>query len=74
MAKLDYTKDLGVPSHVKTVPRPIAYAILAVVGVAASFGVAGVMASSDAYHRKERAASAKPAPAPAASAVPAPAK
>lgn len=66
MAKLDYTKGLDVPSHKKTWPRPVAYGLLAGVGVAISFGVAGVLARADEVHRSERAIAKPPASAPAA--------
>lgn len=60
MISRDYTKELGIPSHKKNMPRPLAYALLAVVAVGVSFGVAGVVEKSKAHHAAERAA-AQPA-------------
>lgn len=39
----DYTKEVGLPSDKKMLPRPVAYTVLAVVAVGISFSVAGVL-------------------------------
>ena len=74
MISRDYTKEVGLPSQKKTLPRPIAYVVLAVLAVGVSFGVAGVISESKEKHAAEKAASAPPAataPVPAANAAPA---
>ena len=70
MISRDYTKEVGIPSQKKTLPRPVAYVVLAIVAVGISFGVAGVVAKS-----KEHKAASTPAPAvaPAAAVAAAPA-
>jgi hypothetical protein len=75
MISRDYTKEVGIPSQKKTLPRPVAYIVLAAVAVGASFGVAGVLAATKEHHASEKAA-ASPAPAAATAAAPdaAPAK
>jgi hypothetical protein len=74
MISRDYTKEVGIPSHKKTMPRPVAFAVLAVVAAGISYGVAGVIGQSKAHHAAEKSASspasttapAAPAEAPAA--------
>jgi hypothetical protein len=56
MISRDYTKEVGVQSHKKNMPRPLAYAVLAVVAVGVSFGVAGVVEKSRAHAAAEKAA------------------
>ena len=70
MTSRDYTKEVGIPSQKKTLPRPVAYIILAAVAVVASFGVAGVLAATKEHHASEKAAAS---PAPAAATAPTPA-
>jgi hypothetical protein len=64
MISRDYTKEVGIPSQKKTMPRPIAFAILAVVAVGVSFGVAGVVDQAKEHSAAEKAASTPPAAAP----------
>ena len=64
----DYTKEVGLPSPKKTMPRPLAFAILALVAVGISFGVVAVVRHAKEHHAEENAATA-----PAATAAPAPA-
>jgi hypothetical protein len=64
MPSRDYTKEVGLPSQNKTLPRPVAIVILAAVAVGVSFGVAGMINASK-EHNAEKAASS---PAPAATA------
>lgn len=54
MTNRDYTKEVGLPSQKKTVSRPIAYAILALVAVGVSFGVFGVVREAKAHHAAEK--------------------
>lgn len=70
MPSRDYTKELGMPQNKKTLPRPIAYAVLAAVAVVVSFGVVGVIKETKEHNAAEHAAK-NPAPAPAPAAVPA---
>ena len=56
MISRDYTKEVGIPSQKKTMPRPIAFVVLAVVAVGISFGVAGVLAESKEHSAAEKAA------------------
>ena len=71
MISRDYTKEVGIPSQKKTLPRTVAYVVLAAVAVGVSFGVAGVLTETKEHHAAEKAA-ASPAPA-AATAAPTPA-
>jgi hypothetical protein len=68
MISRDYTKEVGIPSHKKTLPRPVAYVVLAIVAVGISFGVAGVLTTAKEHHATEKSA-AKPAPAMSSSAA-----
>ena len=68
MISRDYTKEVGIPSVKKTLPRPIAFVVLAAVAVGVSFGVAGVLTEAKEHHAAEKAA-ASPTPA-ATSAAP----
>ena len=70
MISRDYTKEVGIPSNKKTMPRPAAFVILAIVAVGASFGVKEVVAKSREHHAAEAAAKAPP-PTAAAPAIPA---
>ena len=72
MTSRDYTKEVGIPSDKKTLPRPVAYAVLAVVAVGVSFGVAGVLSAAKKHEATEKAGSA-PAAVTAPAATPAPA-
>jgi hypothetical protein len=56
MISRDYTKEVGIPSQKKNLPRPVAYAVLAVVAVGISFGVAGVVEKARAHEAAEKAA------------------
>jgi hypothetical protein len=60
----EYTQEIGIPSHKKTMSRPVAYVILAIVAVGVSFGVAGVISKTKEHHEAE-----KPVSAPASSAA-----
>jgi len=51
----DYTKEVGVSSPKKTLPRPVAYVLLALIAVGVSFGVAKVVAKTREYHATEKA-------------------
>jgi hypothetical protein len=57
----DYTKEVGLPSQKKTLPRSVAIAILALVAIGASFGVARVVAEAKAHGAAEKPAVAAPA-------------
>jgi len=71
MISRDYTKEVGIPSQKRTLPRPVAFIVLAAVAVGVSFGVAGVITKSKEHHAAEKAAAS---PMPAATApVPVPA-
>jgi hypothetical protein len=70
MISRDYTKEVGIPSHKKTLPRPIAFIVLALVAVGVSYGVAGVLSEAKEHEAKEKPAAAAPA-APTAEAAPA---
>ncbi len=70
MPSRDYTKEIGISQNKKTLPRPIAYAVLAAVAVVVSFGVVGVIKETKEHNAAEHAAKT-PAPAPSAAAVPA---
>ena len=66
MISRDYTKEVGVSSQKKTLPRPVAIILLLLVGVGVSFGVAEVVQKSREHHAAEKAApTAAPAAAPA---------
>ena len=71
MTSRDYTKEVGIPSHKKTLPRTVAFVVLAAVAVGVSFGVAGVLKETKEHDAAEKAA-ASPAPT-AATAAPIPA-
>ena len=71
MISRDYTKEVGIPSQKKTMPRPIAYVVLAAVAVGMSFGVAGVLAESKEHSAAEKAAKPAAAQTPAAPMAPA---
>jgi hypothetical protein len=64
MISRDYTKEVGIPPVKKTLPRPVAFVVLAAVAVGVSFGVAGVITESKEHSAAEKAA-AGPAPASA---------
>jgi anti-sigma factor RsiW len=75
MISRDYTKEVGIPSQKKTIPRSVAFVVLAIVAVGVSFGVAGVVTKAKEHNAAERAASqpgAAPAPGIAPVASPAP--
>lgn len=55
MISRDYTKEVGIPSQKKTVPRALAYVVLAFVAVGISFGVAAVVNASKAHDAEEKA-------------------
>lgn len=70
MTNRDYTKEIGLPSQTKTFPRPVAFAILALVAVGISFGVVSVLRETRVQHEAEKKLttpvqqeSAQPAPA-----------
>jgi hypothetical protein len=70
----DYTKEVGIPDNKKRLSRPIAFALLAIVGVGVSFGVAAVISETKEYHATEKAKAAPSAPAKPVEPVPEPAK
>ena len=78
----DYTKEVGLPSQKKTVPRPVAWVILGLVAVGVSFGVAEVIAQTRTAEKKNTppaqsapaATGQVPAPAPEPAPAPAPAE
>lgn len=71
MTNRDYTKEIGMPSQKKTLSRPVAFAILALVAVGISFGVISVIRETKEQHEAEKTlatpvqqpASAQPVPA-----------
>lgn len=70
MTNRDYTKEIGMTSQKKTLSRPVAFAILALVAVGISFGVISVMRETKEQHEAEKKlttsvqrASAQPEPA-----------
>ena len=65
----DYTQEIGIPSHKKNMPRPLAFVVLALVAVGITFGVAGVLRRAKEHQRAEKP-SAPPASVPAAPAAP----
>jgi hypothetical protein len=68
MISRDYTKEVGIPTQKKTVPRALAFVVLAFVAVGISFGVAAVINASKAHDAEEKAA-ANPPPAATAQVV-----
>jgi hypothetical protein len=72
MTNRDYTKEVGIPSHKKTVSRPGAYVVLGVVAVGISFGIAEVVSQTKQHSEAEKPASASTtaAPAPVTESVP----
>ena len=68
MISRDYTKEVGIPSHKKTLSRPLAFVLLALVAVGVSYGVAGVLSEAKEHEAKEKPAAAT-APATAAAPV-----
>ncbi len=65
----DYTKEVGLPNHKKNLPKPLAYAVLALVAVGVSFGVVGIVSETKEHSAAEAAAKAAhsaPAAPPAA--------
>ena len=77
MTSRDYTKEVGITSHKKTLSRPLAFVVLAIVAVGISFGIAGVMNQTKENHAAEKARENSSAAAPVAVAPvpePAPAK
>lgn len=71
MTNRDYTQEIGLPSQKKTVSRPIALTILALVAVGISFGVITVIRETKEHHEVEKKLTT---PVPQESAQPAPAK
>jgi hypothetical protein len=65
MISRDYTKEVGIPSQKKTMPRIVAFVVLAFVAVGTSFGVAGVVNASKEHNAAEKAAANPPAGATA---------
>ncbi|MGH7945154.1 MAG: hypothetical protein ACREH8_10125 [Opitutaceae bacterium] len=63
MISRDYTKEVGIPSHKKTVRRPLAFVVLAIVAAGVSFGVAGVVVKAKEHNEAEKAAANPPAAA-----------
>lgn len=61
----DYTKEVGLPSQKKTLSRPVALIVLALVGVGISFGVAEVIAQTREFHEAEKKAQPTASTAPA---------
>lgn len=44
------------PSHKKNLPKPVAFALLALVAVGVSYGVAGIVSQTKAHSAAEHAA------------------
>lgn len=61
MAHRDYRKEVGLPSPKKTVPRPVAIVVMALVAVVVTFGVVRVVDASEKHHNAGKAGSAAPA-------------
>ena len=72
MITRDYTQEIGVASQKKTVPRFVAIAVLAVVAIGLSFGVASVVRQTREHNAIEKKASSAPTVAPAVAPVTAP--
>jgi len=70
MISRDYTHEVGIKSHKKNLPKPLAFVVLAVVAVGVSFGVAGVVKEARAHDAAEKAA-AKPSSTAVAPGIPA---
>jgi len=66
MPSRDYAKDLGMPSQKNNVPKPLAYAVLALVAVGVSFGVVGIVAETKEHAAAKASATPAPAVAPVA--------
>ena len=70
MPSRDYTKEIGIPNHKKNLPKPLAFAVLALVAAGVSFGVAGIVSETRehaaAEHAAKSGASQAPVVAPAA--------
>ena len=69
MISRDYTQEVGIPSQKKKLSRPVTLILLAIIAVAVSFGVAGVVNATKAHHAVEKgktapAGQAAPAAAP----------
>lgn len=73
MPSRDYTKEIGIPNHKKNLPKPLAFAVLALVAVGVSFGVVGIVSETREHAAAEHAAKGGAAQAPAVAPV-APAK
>ena len=67
----DYTQEVGIASHKKNMPRPLAFVILAVVAGGISFGVVQINRRAKEHHAAEKpAATAEKSGAGAATASP----
>jgi hypothetical protein len=66
MISRDYTKEVGIPSVKKTLPRPVAFVVLAAVAVGVSFGVAAVLTEAKEHEAAEKAAASPAQAAPVA--------
>jgi hypothetical protein len=73
MTTRDYSKELGMPSTRKTMPRALAYVILAIVAAGVIFAISQAIGEARQHHEEERAA-ASPAPPPSSATVPMPAE
>ncbi len=67
MTSRDYTQEIGLPSQKKTMPRALAFTVLAIVAVGISFGIADVLRQARLHAEAEKAVPAAPAAAPAKS-------
>lgn len=56
MPSRDYTKEVGIPNHKKNLPKPVAFALLAIVAVGVSFGVVGIVSETKEHAAAEHAA------------------
>ncbi len=54
----DYTKEVGLASTKKMVPRPLAFALLAIIAAGISYGVVGVVRETKERHRAQAAVEA----------------
>jgi hypothetical protein len=61
----DYTKEVGIASHKKTMPRPLAFAVLAFVAAGVSYGVVQINKRAKLHHEAEKPVAQQSASAPA---------
>jgi hypothetical protein len=54
----DYTQEVGLASTKKTVPRPLAITLLAIIAAGISYGIVGVVRETKEHHRAQAAVEA----------------